>query len=93
MVKAGNYQTDYGVLVKIKHSWGESLYAHLKMVRVRVGLKVKRGQIIGYSGNTGFCSKPHLHFAIRVKPFYTGDGYEGWSNHEPYFLKKKKIVI
>lgn len=46
-------------------------YYHLKQdgVRVEVGQKVKAGELIGFSGNTGFSSVPHLHFAVyRPKP-------------------------
>ncbi len=41
-------------------------YLHLKKngVIVEVGDKIKRGQIIGYSGNTGFSTKPHIHFGV-----------------------------
>ncbi|MGA2130463.1 MAG: M23 family metallopeptidase [Candidatus Pacearchaeota archaeon] len=41
-------------------------YEHLKYkgVLVKVGERVKRGQLIGYSGNTGFTFAPHLHFEV-----------------------------
>jgi len=44
------------------------LYAHLRPegVLVRVGQRVRQGQQIGLSGNTGFTSGPHLHFAVQV---------------------------
>lgn len=43
-----------------------ALYAHLKYlgVNVRKGQYVKRGQLLGYSGCTGFCDGPHLHFEV-----------------------------
>lgn len=42
-------------------------YAHLKYegVEVRVGQNVRSGQVIGYSGNTGFSTGPHLHFVVK----------------------------
>jgi murein DD-endopeptidase MepM/ murein hydrolase activator NlpD len=45
-----------------------ALYAHLREggVLVRVGQRVARGQEIGLSGNTGFTSGPHLHFAVQA---------------------------
>ena len=53
--------------VVIKHADGlRSVYAHLKPggACVRVGERVIRGERIGYSGNTGYSSGPHLHFAV-----------------------------
>lgn len=55
--------------VRIVHDDGTmALYAHLKPdgVLVRVGQRVRAGQRIGLSGNTGFTSGPHLHFALQV---------------------------
>lgn len=55
--------------VRILHDDGTmALYAHLTLdgVLVRVGQRVRKGQIIGLSGNTGFTSGPHLHFVVQV---------------------------
>ncbi|MDQ3269401.1 MAG: M23 family metallopeptidase [Pseudomonadota bacterium] len=55
--------------VRILHDDGAmSLYAHLKAdgALVRVGQRVRAGQQIGLSGNTGFTTGPHLHFAVQV---------------------------
>lgn len=58
----------YGNHIKIKHDEEiESLYAHLSQVLVNVGDEVVQGQIIGYTGNTGRSTGPHLHFEIRLK--------------------------
>ena len=57
---SGNYVT-------IAHSDGTlAMYYHLKQhgVVLKVGTKVKRGSLIAYSGNTGYSSGPHLHFAV-----------------------------
>ena len=45
-----------------------ALYAHLRSegALVRVGQRVRQGQQIGLSGNTGFTTGPHLHFAVQV---------------------------
>lgn len=56
-------------LIRIVHDDGTmAVYAHLKMegVLVRVGQRVRAGQQIGLSGNTGFTTGPHLHFAVQV---------------------------
>ena len=56
----------YGNVVVINHGYGyETLYAHLSKVIVRPGHTVKRGEIIGYVGNTGRSTGPHLHYEVR----------------------------
>lgn len=55
----------YGHHVIIQHGYGfETLYAHMSKVAVRVGEQVKRGQVIGYVGNTGTSTGPHLHYEV-----------------------------
>lgn len=55
----------YGKHIKIKHGFGyQTLYAHLSEFAVKSGQKVKRGQIIGYSGNSGGSTAPHLHYEV-----------------------------
>jgi murein DD-endopeptidase MepM/ murein hydrolase activator NlpD len=54
--------------VRVLHPDGTmALYAHLDLasVNVRLGQKIRAGQKIARSGNTGFSSGPHLHFAIQ----------------------------
>ena len=56
----------YGNYVKINHGFGyETLYAHMSKYIVKKGQKVKRGEIIGYVGNTGISTAPHLHYEVR----------------------------
>ncbi|HFD14239.1 MAG TPA: M23 family metallopeptidase [Epsilonproteobacteria bacterium] len=57
----------YGNYVTVLHSDGTfGTYYHLKKggVLVNVGQRVERGEPLGYSGNTGYTSGPHLHFAV-----------------------------
>ncbi|MDU5107421.1 peptidoglycan DD-metalloendopeptidase family protein [Clostridium sp.] len=57
----------YGNLIIIKHEDNMSTYyGHLSEYKVKVGDKVKKGDIIGEVGNTGFSTGPHLHFELRV---------------------------
>lgn len=56
----------YGNYIVIDHGFSyETLYAHLSKFNVRRGQKVKRGEIIGYIGNTGKSTAPHLHYEVR----------------------------
>lgn len=55
----------YGKWVFIKHDNGLStLYAHLSVISVSGGQTVEAGEGIGYSGNTGYSTGPHLHFGV-----------------------------
>ncbi|CAJ99140.1 peptidoglycan DD-metalloendopeptidase Csd1 [Helicobacter acinonychis] len=56
----------YGNLIKIFHPFGfKTYYAHLNKIAVKTGEFVKKGQLIGYSGNTGMSTGPHLHYEVR----------------------------
>ena len=71
----------YGNHVVINHGYGyKTLYAHMKRYIVKKGQKVKRGEIIGYVGNTGTSVAPHLHYEVhkdgrKINPvnFYYND--------------------
>ncbi len=57
----------YGNTVIIDHGYGlMSLYAHLADFRVKVGDKVRKGQVIGYTDTTGLAFGDHLHFGVLV---------------------------
>jgi len=70
----------FGNHVRIDHGFGYvSIYAHMDKIVVRRGNKVKRGDLIGYVGNTGRSVAPHLHYEIvkdgrKINPinFYSG---------------------
>ena len=79
--RADNRSTGYGNHIRIDHGYGYvSLYAHLYKYNVRVGQRVKRGDVIGFVGSTGRSEAPHLHYEIykddeRINPinFYYGN--------------------
>ncbi len=58
----------YGNCIVIKHSYGlETLYSHQSKNLVKVGDKVKAGQVIGLTGRTGRATTEHLHFEVHFK--------------------------
>lgn len=72
VIGTGNTDTvrgcySFGKWVMIKHSNGLStMYAHLSQISVSSGQSVGTGQLIGYSGETGYATGPHLHFGVYV---------------------------
>jgi len=66
----------YGNEIEINHGFSyETKYAHLSKIKVKVGQRVKRGEIIGLMGNTGKSTAPHLHYEVHkagipVNPIY-----------------------
>jgi len=65
VVVQADYVSGYGKCVRIDHGYRyETLYAHLSDIDVRVGDRVKRGDVLGALGNTGRSSGPHLHYGI-----------------------------
>ena len=67
-IKKSRSKKDYGNYILINHGYDyQSFYAHLDKVIVSKGKKVKRGDLIGYVGNTGKSTAPHLHYEVRYK--------------------------
>lgn len=65
-VLVAEYQDYYGYLLVIDHGFGYTTrYGHLASFAVKEGQRVKRFQTIGYVGNTGRSSAPHLHYEVR----------------------------
>lgn len=64
-VTTSGYSSAWGNYIIINHGGGyTTLYAHLSRRSVAKGDKVKQGDVIGQSGNTGYSTAPHLHFEI-----------------------------
>ena len=81
VVTKAQYDSGWGRYVKIDHGYGfETVYAHLYKIKVKKGQKVKRGDLIGKSGNSGRAAGFHLHYEVHKnnktedpkKYFFTG---------------------
>lgn len=75
---------DFGNSITIEHSWGQSLYAHLKETKVYVGDIAEVNKVIGLSGKTGAAFGEHLHFAIKPTNPDNNNGYLGFIDPSPY---------
>lgn len=76
-IKDAGFNTGgFGNRVVISHGFGyETLYGHMLRIKVRVGEMVKRGEVIGYVGNSGKSTGPHCHYEVHrngvpVDPIY-----------------------
>lgn len=105
VTKAVTSDSGYGYHVKIRNKeYGvECVLAHLSKVEVREGLNIDAGDRIGFTGNTGYSTAPHLHFGIRflhnLSPLpiknWTVKGYDlnmyGYVDPLPYIQRAEKV--
>ncbi len=76
VVTRANRSSSFGNVVYIEHGYGyKTVYAHMDKIATKKGKKVKRGDVIGYVGNTGRSVAPHLHYEVHkngrpVNPIY-----------------------
>lgn len=81
VVKTASYHFSYGNHVYVEHADGwASRYAHLNSINVKVGQRVKKGQVLGGCGSTGNSTGLHLHLELHA-PW-------GWMDSGPVFSKK-----
>ena len=73
VVSSSNWGADYGKHIVQRRTYpvgtkNHLVYAHLSKIFVQPGEKIKKGQLIGLTGNTGKSTAPHLHFGERNGP-------------------------
>ena len=91
VVQSGPYFA-YGNYIVIRHAYGFSTcYSHQSKNTVRAGQKVKAGQVIGYTGQTGRATTPHLHFELRFKSRTINPGV--FFDHANYKLKANVLTL
>ena len=71
VLKVSHERKGYGNHVEIDHGFGYmTRYAHMSKITVEAGQKVSRGDCIGYSGKSGRCTGPHLHYEVKYRKDY-----------------------
>lgn len=93
-VKSKN-QGDFGRVIIVTHNNGfETVYAHLQKTLSKVGDVLRKGDVLGLSGNSGRSTGPHLHYEVRqASRVYDPIYYMDWSlkNYDYIFSKQRRI--
>ncbi|MCW8886825.1 MAG: peptidoglycan DD-metalloendopeptidase family protein, partial [Motiliproteus sp.] len=89
-------KSGYGKLLIISHNFGfKTYYGHMDKLLVKNGSVIRKGQLVGYSGNTGISTGPHLHYEVRYlfKPL-NPDPFLKWDmdNYNNIFTQVKGIA-
>lgn len=81
---AGNTGNGYGNHVIINHGYGyETLYGHQYRIKVKVGQRVKRGELIGWVGSSGKSTGPHVHYEVRKNKHHMDPVYFFYNDLSP----------
>jgi murein DD-endopeptidase MepM/ murein hydrolase activator NlpD len=92
---AKHKRSGYGNLIILDHSFGfKTYFGHLNKIVVKSGQFIKRGDLIGYTGNSGMSNGPHLHYEVRfvqraLNPFW----FVKWNiaSYNSIFEKEKNV--
>lgn len=86
---------DYGRVVRVSHNFGfQTVFAHMNKTLVKTGQIIKKGEIIGLSGNSGRSSGPHLHYEVRyANKVLNPKHFIKWDlkDYEYIFKKERKV--
>ena len=92
--RVGYENGGYGNYVRINASWGgKVITAHMNNYVVKLNQPIKQGELIGYSGSTGFSSAPHVHFEVRPNTESSRNGYNGAIDPLPYLERGINVPI
>ncbi|GHS87536.1 peptidase [Campylobacterota bacterium] len=94
-VTRSNPAVGFGNVITLSHNFGfKTIYGHLSKILVKQGDFVKKGQLIAYSGNSGYSNGPHLHYEIRYlgKPLDPSPFLEWDMRSYEAIFDKEKIV-
>ncbi len=92
---APHKSSGYGKLIILDHSYGfKTYFGHLNKIVVKSGQFIKRGDLVGYTGNSGMSNGPHLHYEVRfvqraLNPFW----FVKWdiASYKSIFEKEKNV--
>lgn len=66
-VEEAGWVSGYGRYIRLQHGYGyETAYGHMSALAVQAGQNVKKGDVIGYVGSSGYSTGPHVHFEVLV---------------------------
>uniref|UniRef100_UPI003D0E2FC2 M23 family metallopeptidase n=1 Tax=Arcobacter sp. TaxID=1872629 RepID=UPI003D0E2FC2 len=86
---------DFGRVIIIAHNFGfETVYAHLKQTKVKLGDVIKKNQVIGMTGNSGRSTGPHLHYEVRYASMVLNPrDFINWDlkKYESIFAKQRRV--
>jgi murein DD-endopeptidase MepM/ murein hydrolase activator NlpD len=83
----------YGNCIVVDHGYGlQTIYGHLSKIDVHEGDMVKRGQVMGLSGQTGMAGGDHIHFAMQIDGVQI-DAKEWWDEHWIHDHIAKRVVV
>ncbi|WP_419764010.1 MAG: M23 family metallopeptidase [Arcobacter sp.] len=86
---------DFGRVIIISHNFGfETVYAHLKQTKVKLGDVIKKNQVIGMTGNSGRSTGPHLHYEVRYASMVLNPrDFINWNlkKYESIFTKQRRV--
>lgn len=84
----------YGNNVVLEHLWGgRTFYGHLSRVNVQIGQKIGKGDVVGFSGQSGLVTGPHLHFGLDLKNSDVNNGYLGKIDPTQYISENNDLNV